>query len=185
MSYNFSTKLERKDNGIKFENAISFFKELEKNKITAGIHKDKGALTLKKAVHTEFGTTMFPEGWKTPFGKVYVVPPRPVTRMYLYPEMKEEISETYKNSVDEEMATKIKNPKQNVRRVQESIGEVCVKLQQEKIAYGGFSQSVNDTRVDPEHNGERTIQYKGFDHPWYQTGKTMDAIDYKIEKRDK
>ena len=184
MSYNFTTKLEKRDNGIKLENAISFFEELQKNKITVGVHKDKGAKVVKKAAHTEFGTTVF-EGWNTPFGKLYVVPPRPVIRMYLYPEMKEEISETYKKSVDAEMGSKAKNPRQNTEEVQKNVGETCVKLQQEKIAYGGFDQSTNSTGVDPEHNGIRTIEYKGFDHPWYQTGETMEAIDYKIEKRDK
>jgi len=183
MTYVFRTSLERKNNGIKPENAISFFEELEKNKISAGIHGDKGGKVIKKAAHTEFGTTVFAEGWGTPFGKVYVVPPRPVVRMYLYKDMKDKISETYEKSVNDEMRSKLKNPRQNANDVQSKIGEVCVELQHEKIAYGGFDNSTNSTGVDPEHNGERTILYKGFDHPWYQTGETMEAIDYKVEKR--
>ena len=183
MAYNFKTSLQRKNNGIKPENAMVFFEELQKNKISVGIHKDKGALAVKKAAHTEFGTTVFKDGWKTPFGKVYVVPPRPVVRMYLYKDMKDAISETYEKKVNNEMKSKLKNPKQNADDVQEEIGEVCVILQQSKITKGGFDNFTNNTGLDPEHNGIRTINYKGFDHPWYQTGETLEAIDYKVEKR--
>ena len=177
--------------GLKLENLISYYKSLSDNVVTVGVHKDKGRELVKRAAHTEFGTTLFEEGWGTPFGHVYVVPPRPAIRMYLYPEMIDTIKTTYIDSIDTSKKLGVKNPVQDAKEAQEVVGEVSKTMQKEKMLKGGYDQSTNDTGLDPEHNGAeiapgiyaKTIAYKGFDDPWIQTGETLNAVDFKIEKK--
>ena len=182
MTYTVQTKLERKGNGIKVENAIAFFRNLEKNKISSGIHKEEGREYIKRASHTEFGSPVF-GAWETPFGKVNHVPPRPAIRMYLYPEMMKEVSNTYSKNINSEKKTKLRTPSNNALEVQEEVGLKCKTLQQEKMRKGGYSWEGNTTGNDPEHNGIRTIAYKGFDDPWIQTGETVTKVNYKVTKK--
>lgn len=182
MTYTVRTKLERKGNGIKVENAITFFRNLENHKISSGIHSDAGAEIVKRAVHTEFGESMFYQ-WETPFGTVRHVPPRPAIRMTLYPEMKKEITSTYFESINNEKHKNIKNPNNNALKVLDEVGMMAQYLQQDKMIRGGYSWEGNISGNDPEHNGERTIAYKGFDDPWRQTGETISAVSYKVTKR--
>lgn len=171
--------LETKGNGININNAIAYFKGLENHKVSSGFHKDVGAEILKRAVHTEFGGSWYEE----PYGASGTVPPRPVVRMYLYPEVVRAVGETYKDNIDNEKDTRLKIPNNNVVNTLENLGEVCSDLQKQRISIRDYDESTNDTPFDPNYNGEKTIKWKGFDHPWIQTGQTLDAIDYKVEKR--
>lgn len=182
MAYTVTTKLERKGNGIKVEDAITFFRSLEKNKVSSGIHSDAGAEIVKRAVHTEFGEAKFPQ-WETPFGTVRHVPPRPAIRMTLYPEMKKEVTSTYSKSINNEKRGKLKNPNNNALEVLDEVGMKAQYLQQNKMIEGGYSWEGNISGNDPEHNGIRTIAYKGFDDPWISTGETLSKVDYKVTKR--
>lgn len=177
MAYTTTIKLERKGNGIKIEDAIAFFRSLEKNKISSGVHKDAGIEYVKRAAHTEFGTPVFGDwGWG-------IVPPRPAIRMSLYPEMKEEITKTYSKNINLEKKSKLMSPNNSALQVQEEIGSKAQFLQQNKMIEGGYSWEGNTTGYDPEHNGIRTIMYKGFDDPWISTGETLSKVDYKVTKR--
>ena len=196
MAYTIQTKLERKGNGIKVEDAIAFFRSLEKNKISSGIHKDEGQDVVLKASHTEFGTgrvmSMYPDGWyggdippftDKPYGYVKRVPPRPAIRMYLYQDMRDKITNEYQFAMDVEKHSKLKQPNVNAQNVLKHVGSECVVMQRDKMARGGYDQSTNDTGLDPENNGLRTINYKGFNDPWVQTGETISAVNYKVTKK--
>lgn len=182
MAYTVQTKLERKGNGIRVEDAIAFFRGLEKNKISSGIHKEEGQEYIKRAAHTEFGSPVF-GAWETPFGTVNHVPPRPAIRMFLYPDMLKEVSDTYSKKIDIEKKNKLKSPNNNVLEVQEKVGMKCQYLQQEKMIKGGYSWEGNNTGNDPEHNGIRTIMWKGFDDPCISTGETLQHVNYKVTKK--
>lgn len=182
MTYGVTTKLERKGNGIKPNDAIAFFRNLEKTKVSSGIHKEEGQEYVKRAAHTEFGSPVF-GSWETPFGTVHQVPPRPAIRMFLYPEMKEEITNTYSKNINSEKKSKLRMPSNNALEVQEQVGMMCQYLQQEKMIKGGYSWEGNNTGNDPEHNGIRTIIWKGFDDPWISTGETLGHVNYKVTKR--
>lgn len=179
MTYTVTTNLERKGNGIKVENAIAFFRSLEKTKVSSGIHKEAGGKIIKRASRTEFGSPVF-GSWMTPFGIVNQVPPRPAIRMSLYPEMKEEITDTYSKNINKQKKHKLKAPYDSALGVQKEVGIKAQYLQQNKMIEGGYSWEGNTTGNDPEHNGVRTIVYKGFDDPWIQTGETLAHVDYKI-----
>lgn len=196
MTYNYSTKLERKGNGIKIEDAITFFRDLSKNKISSGIHSDKGHNVVLKAAHTEFGTSkvvpMFPNGWngkdipngfEKPYGYVKKVPPRPAIRMYLYQDMRDNITEEFGVAMNREKKSKLRNPIDSSNEVLKTVGEECVVMQRNKMANGGYDTKTNDTGLNPENNGQRTVDYKGFDDVWVQTGETISAVDYKVTKR--
>lgn len=170
--------------GIKAKDLERYLQSLAKNVVTVGVHKDKGSELVKRAAHTEFGTTHFTEGWNTPVGAVKKVPPRPVIRMYLYPEMKKEIGIQYQIAMNYEKKSQLVNPDNSAFETQKSLGQECVYMQREKIASGGFDQSTNDTGLDPEHNGSRFVEYKGFDFPWIGSSETMSAIDYKVGKNN-
>ena len=179
MAYTVTTKLERKGNGIKVEDAITFFRNLEKNKVSSGIHSDAGAEIVKRAVRTEFGGHWF----EPPFGDSGTVPPRPAIRMTLYPEMKKEITFTYSKNIDIEKRGKLRSPNTNSLDVQKAVGEKCQFLQQEKMIEGGYYVYGTGKKYDPEHNGQKTIAWKGFDDPWISTGETLSKVDYKVTKR--
>lgn len=179
MTYTVTTKLERKGNGIKIEDAITFFRDLDKNKISSGVHSDAGAEFVKRAVHTEFGGYWNEE----PFGASGTVPPRPAIRMYLYPEMKEEVTSTYSKSINNEKRGKLRNPNSNSLNVQKEVGEKCKTLQKDKMTNGGYYVYGTGNKFDPEHNGQKTIAWKGFDDPWIGTGETVSKVDYKVTKR--
>ena len=198
MAYTVTTKLERKGNGIKVEDAITFFRSLEKNKVSSGIHSDVGKHIVQKAAHTEFGSAqiipVFPDGWvgkdipqgfDKPYGSVGTkrVPPRPAIRMFLYQDMRQGITDEYALELNRQKHAKLKNPKINATQTLEKVGQECVYMQRDKMARGGFDQSTNDTGLNPEVNGDRTVAYKGFDDPWVQTGETISAVDYKVTKR--
>lgn len=183
MAYNMFAKLERKGNGIKVEDAITFFRDLEQLKVSSGVHSDEGSEYIKRAAHTEFGTTRFAP-WNTPFGMVYVVPPRPAIRMGLYPEMRKEITDTYIKNINAQKKSKLKKPGNNALSVQEEVGIKAQYLQQEKMRKGGYSLEGNTTNLDPEHNGVRTVAYKGFDDPWIgKTGETIEHVNYKVTRK--
>ena len=185
--------IRKEHNGIKIEDFKKYFQSLSDNKISVGVHKDKGRLAVLKAQHTEFGTMPpndtkvgkdIPTGFKHPFGHSGVlVPPRPVIRMYLYQDIKEQISNEYQLALNSAKRTKLKNPSNNAIDTQKRLGQECVYMQRDKLNNGGYDTSTNMTGLDPEHNGLKTIKYKGFDNPWVQTGATNAAIDYKVEKR--
>lgn len=179
MAYNIHTSFEKKGNGIKVENAIAFFRNLSEYKISSGIHKDAGLEYVKRAVHTEFGGHWF----ELPFGDSGIVPPRPAIRMYLYPEMREEITTTYSKGIDSEKKGKLRVPSTNSLEVQKEVGEKCQYLQQEKMIEGGYDTSTNRTKFDPEYNGQKTIAWKGFDDPWISTGETLGKVEYKVTKK--
>lgn len=195
MTYIIETKTERKGNGIKPENAIAFFRNLDKNKISSGIHKEAGKQVVLKAAHTEFGTgkvvPMYPNGWDgkdipngfdKPYGYVKRVPPRPAIRMYLYQDMKNNISEEYGVAINREKKTKLKNAVESANNVLKTVGAECVVMQRNKMANGNYDTSTNDTGLNPESNGQRTIDYKGFDDTWIETGETISAVDYKVSR---
>ena len=180
MAITLRTKLERKNNGIKVENAISFFKNLEKSKVSSGFHKDVGKEILKRATNTEFGGVIY----FAPHQHDVLAPPRPIVRMYLYPEMKKDINKTYVDSIDYETNKKLRNPQTNAIEVLEKVGEMCKDLQKAKVFIKGFDTSTNTTGYDPNYNGAEIVEYKGFDQPWIgKTGETFEAIDYKVTKR--
>ena len=180
MAISIKTSLKRKSNGIKSENAIAYFQSLNDNKVSSGFHKDVGAEILKRAIHTEFGGSWYEE----PFGASGKVPPRPIVRMYLYPEMREGITKTYSQNINSEKNKKLTMPSSNARGTLEEVGKECSYLQKEKVFLRGFDESTNKTPYDPNYNGEKTINWKGFDQPWIgRSGQTVDAIDYKVEKR--
>lgn len=177
MAYTIQTKLERKGNGIKVENAIAFFRSLEKNKISSGIHKDEGQEFVKRAAHTEFGTPRFGDwGWG-------IVPPRPAIRMFLYPEMMDEVSKTFYEYINSEKKTKLISPSSSAQEVDEQVGYMCQYLQQTKMMDGGYSLEGNTTGLDPEHNGLPTIEFKGFDDPWISTSQTLAHVNFKVTKK--
>ena len=104
--------------------------------------------------------------------------------MYLYPEMKKDITDVYSDSIDYEKDKKLKNPRNNAIETLDKVGERCVDLQKAKIFTRGFDTSTNSTGSDPNYNGAEIVEYKGFDQPWIgKTGETFDAIDYKVTKR--
>lgn len=182
MTYTMTIKLERKGNGIKVDDAITFFRSLEKNKISSGIHKEEGQEYIKRAAHTEFGSPVF-GSWETPFGTVSQVPPRPAIRMGLYPEMRKDITDTYYKNINTQKKSKLRNPNSNALDVQEQVGMKAQYLQQQKMIVGGYSWEGNTTGNDPEHNGIRTVVWKGFDDPWISTGETLEHVNYKVTKR--
>ena len=182
-SINIDVNIERKKNGIKIENLKKYFQSLENRVLTVGVHSDKGQDIVTRAKHTEFGTTKYPKGWETPFGHVQVVPPRPAIRMYLYEDMKDEISNEYQIAINRQKRTKLTTPDVSADKTLSNLGQECVYMQRDKMARGGYDQSTNKTGLDPEHNGDRTIAYKGFDDPWMQIGETISAVDYKVERR--
>ena len=179
MAYNIHTSFEKKGNGIKVENAITFFRNLSEYKISSGVHKDAGSEYVKRAWHTEFGGHWY----EPPFGDSGIVPPRPAIRMYLYPEMRDEITSTYSNSIDKEKRSKLRTPNSNSFEAQKSVGEKCQYLQQIKMMEGGYDTSTNKTKFDPEYNGQKTIDWKGFDDPWIGTGETLGKVEYKVTKK--
>ena len=79
---------------------------------------------------------------------------------------------------------KLTMPSSNARETLEEVGKECSYLQKEKVFLRGFDESTNKTPYDPNYNGEKTINWKGFDQPWIgRSGQTVNAIDYKVEKR--
>lgn len=194
--FSIETSIKREKNGIKQANLEKYLRSLAKNVITVGVHRDKGQELVKRAMHTEFGTgekpALFTDGWyegkgtslnSEPYGDSgQKVPPRPVIRMSLYPEMEREISAEYQIAMNHEKKSGLVTPDKNAVHTQKRVGEMCRDMQREKATGGGFDQSTNTTGKNPEHNGEKTVEYKGFDHPWVSTGETISAIDYKVEK---
>lgn len=174
--------IQKKNNGIRIEDLEKYLQSLASSKLSVGVHADKGQEMVKRAVHTEFGTTKFLEGWETPFGWVRVVPPRPAIRMYLYKDMKDEINTEYQLAINGEKKTKLRTAENSANKTLQRVGQECVFMQRDKMANGNYDQSTNNTGLNPEKNGIRTINYKGFDDPWVQTGNTISAVDYKIEK---
>lgn len=170
------TKLERKSNGIKIENAIEFFRELERNKVSSGIHREEGSEYVKRAAHTELGSPVFGD-WG--FG---TVPPRPAIRMTLYPEMMKQVNKTYCDNVNSAKRGNLVKPNDSAMDVLDKVGDTCQYLQQKKMIDGGYSWEGNTTGYGPEHNGERTILFKGFDDPWINTTETLQHVNYKVSK---
>ena len=79
--------------------------------------------------------------------------------------------------------SKLRNPIDSSNEVLKTVGEECVVMQRNKMANGGYDTKTNDTGLNPENNGQRTVDYKGFDDVWVQTGETISAVDYKVTKR--
>ena len=180
MGISIKTSLKRKGNGIKPENAIAYFRGLQENKISSGFHKDVGAEILKRAINTEFGGVIYFK----PHNHNVLAPPRPIVRMYLYPEMRDKVTKIYAENIDNSKDTNLRTPNNNVQKTLEELGKECSYLQKEKIFLRDFDTSTNYTPYDPNYNGAEIVEYKGFDQPWIgKSGKTIEAIDYKVEKR--
>lgn len=174
-------KLEFKQRDIRLKDVPKYYQTLTENKVSVGFHKDVGIRILTKAVNTEFGGLIY----FSPHKHYVTAPPRPIVRMYLYPEMKEKITQEFQKAINDEMGRGIKTPKTNAKNSLKHVGEECVYMQKEKVFIRGFDNSTNDTPFDPDYNGEEIVDYKGFDQPWIgKTGKTIEAINYKVRARD-
>lgn len=186
MTYvSIKVKTERKNNGIKAENLEKYLNSLANNVLSVGVHKEAGAELVKRAKHTEFGT-LYPNNgqwYDKDYGWSGIVPPRPIIRMYLYPEILREIDIEYQLAINNEKHKGLKAPVNNAEDTQKRLGELCVVMQRNKASERGYDESTNTTGYDPNHNGIKTIKYKGFDMTWFQTGQTVSAIDYKIKRK--
>lgn len=173
--------LKLKERDVRLKDIPKYYESLCEKKISVGFHKDVGIRILTKAINTEFGGIIYFK----PHKHYVLAPPRPIVRMYLYPRMKQEIAKAFLNSIDEEMNKGIRPIKTSAKNSLKKVGERCVDLQQEQIFLRDYDVSTNDTPFDPNFNGEEIVEYKGFDHPWIgKTGKTFNAINYKIQVRD-
>jgi hypothetical protein len=179
------TEIKTEHNGIRVNDAISYIKNLAANRLTVGIHRDAGADVVKKANHTEFGGSWVGTDGnfgKKPFGKSGIVPPRPAIRMNLYPDMKKDLHLRYENEVDIEKRSKLTAAASSANHVLDNVGKRGVELQRDKMANGGYFRYGKGLELDPEHNGNKTIKYKGFDDPWIQTGETISKVSYKVTR---
>lgn len=178
-------KIERKKNGIKIENLERYLKSLAQSKLSIGVHKEAGADLVKRAKHTEFGTqppnaiVWYEEG----YGSSGIVPPRPIIRMYLYPEMLNGISKAYKQGIKMAKSVKMKDADRIAENTLNLVGQVGVSLQKEQVFLRNYDTSTNKSPFDPNYNGDKTIKYKGFDLPWIGTGQTVEAINYKVTRK--
>lgn len=203
MAIKIKTSLERKGNGIKSDDAIAFFRNLENNKISVGVHSDAGQDNVKKMLWNEFGTNHilkydsvaiqgeglkplnndnFSKGEHVLAGADISIPARPVVRMYLYPRMLDRIEFHYQNDIDLEKRTKLRHPLQSANKVQEQLGEKCVVLQREKMSTRNFAP-VDTKGKDINNNSPLTQKIKGFNQPYIQTGELISKIDYKVTNR--
>lgn len=185
-------KSQRINNGIKAENLEKYFQSLTNNKISVGVHKDKGQDSINKMKWNEFGTNhiakkdyrFFKNGkwWTIKRGSDIRIPARPVVRMYLYRSTLDNINMSYQNDIDIEKKSKLRNPIQSAEKVQSQLGEQCVVLQRQKMSMGGFAQ-IDTKGKNTESNTPLTSQIKGFNQPYFETGDLIGKIDYKVERR--
>lgn len=193
----------RSGKGIKLEDLEKYFKSLEVNVVTVGVHKDAGQDNVNKMVWNEFGTNhklkynsvAIPNVGLKPMnennadmgdhvkkGADISIPARPVVRMYLYPKMVETISWNYRNDIDIEKNSKLKNPEQSAEKVQRHIGEVGATLQRQKISTRNFAP-VDTKGKDINNNSRLTQKIKGYNQPYIDSGELLSKIDYKVQRK--
>ena len=157
-------KLEFKKRDVKLKDIPSFYQELISNKITVGIHKDQdyrfdGKNNVDLAYINEFGLGH--------------VPPRPFIRLYLYPEIVNQIGKEYASEYNIQLKNGIKGIKNSEKNILKRTGMKSSEKMCDIIA----SRSV----LEP--NKPKTIELKGFDYPLVETGALFKAIRYKVEQR--
>ena len=185
--------IQKNNNGINIEDLKSYLKSLTSNNLFVGVHADAGQENVKKMLWNEFGTNHYAKhdynfeshGIKDNFiheGTDIRIPARPVVRMYLYSEMKNEICIEYQLALNSEKTTKLKKPTSSAMVTLNRLGQECVFMQRNKMANGSFSQ-IDTKGKDTESNRGLTIKLKGFNHPYFDTGELISKIDYKIRKK--
>lgn len=175
-------KVVKKD--IRTQDLVSFYQTLSENKMSIGVHKDRGQNNLQKAFWNEFGTTIKldrPLKKKLASGKfirlaegtVIHTPARPFVRLTLYPESVKIIKDYFAQEMGYKIKGKLKNPKTSARNLLQDTADFSAK-QMKKIA---------DDSSNYLPNAPLTIAIKGYDYPLHKTGKLVDSIKGKVEKR--
>ena len=178
-------KIEFKKRNVQLKDIPKFYEGLIDNKISVGVHKEQGSFNVKKAVWNEFGTTpyvlatpkrkrLFDGSYATlQAGTVIETPARPFIRLYLFPESRSLINETYIHSINNSFRSGLKSPRSLAKNVLNSVGDS-----------GQVSQLINMERWKTAlPNASLTVAIKGFDYPLFKTGRLQKAIKYKISKR--
>lgn len=178
-------KIEFKKRNVQLKDIPKFYEGLIDNKISVGVHKEQGSFNVKKAVWNEFGTTpyvlatpkrkrLFDGSYATlQAGTVIETPARPFIRLYLFPESRSLINETYIHSINNSFRSGLKSPRSLAKNVLNSVGDS-----------GQVSQWINMERWKTAlPNASLTVAIKGFDYPLFKTGALQRAIRYKVSKR--
>lgn len=188
--------LELRKRDVRLKDVPLFYKGLVENKMSIGVHKREGmvvgdgtlpnkANNLEKAYWNEFGTTHVVKKdfrkWARGLGKyikikagtIITIPPRPFVRLYLYDNKIRKITQNYNYEISNAFKYGLKQPKTNANEVQKNVAFVAEKEMQETIR--------GNSTLQP--NADFTIDVKGFDYPLFETGKLLNAIKGKVEKR--
>lgn len=188
--------LELKKRDVRLKDIPLFYKGLVENKMSIGVHKREGisvgdgilpnkANNLEKAYWNEFGTRHVVKRdfkkWARGLGKyinikagtIIIIPPRPFVRLYLYNNKIKKISQSYNYEISNAFRDGLKQPKTSADKVLKNVSFLVEKEMQETIR--------GNSTLKP--NANFTIDVKGFDYPLFETGKLLNAIKGKVEKR--
>ena len=188
------------------QNTINYFKAVQQYveklgdvKATVGVHSDKGE-NVKKAIWNEFGTHhilkydsipvenqgLLPLSSATYQSLSYEnvianksadisIPARPFVRLYLYPASVLKIEREFQKNFDTMIRfhKRLNNSMHAASSTLDNVGRVAKEEMKNKIKNGNTYKP----------NSAITKMIKGFDHPLYNTGEMLNAIDNKVERR--
>lgn len=208
-SLDIDIEFKRLNNGIKIENLKEYLQSLNDKILTVGVHADAGKENIKKMLWNEFGTNhrlkydsvVIPGVGLKPLSRKTLskagydnqiidadadisIPARPVVRMYLYQDIKNEIGIEYQLAMNREKQTRLISPKISAEKTLNDLGQECVYMQRDKMANGNFSQ-IDNKGKNTESNSPLTVKVKGFDQPYFDTGELIGKISYKVKNNGK
>ena len=180
-------RIEYKKSDVSTKNLKKFFKKLSSHYVSVGVHRAEGQevvnvsdgkpfTMIENACIQEFGNTQKVEKtrrFKSPFtgkwfyikaGTIINIPPRVFVRIFTKSKkLQKELTKAFRDI--------IQNAKYNdPESVYEQLGN---------FAQIRMKQRVWFKEVKPK-NANMTIEYKGFNHPLFMTGKLANAIKSEV-----